>query len=164
MRSSLRFALLVLAALLGPSCSAHYSYDTHTVRQTWLADDYEGALRQLEPFRQNPKWDRLLVALDEGALAYAAGQTERSIRVLNEVAALAEQRETVSVSQDIFGSAEYRLATHERHALHVLQSLNYLQQGDLENALVEARLTDLVQWKIKHEEAPQKSKERYIVG
>ncbi|HZI13324.1 MAG TPA: hypothetical protein VE153_23280 [Myxococcus sp.] len=129
--------LLVLGA-----CSPSYVRHTAQVRALAEAERYPEALQELDAAAGREPLDRLLVLTDRGALLHRAGAWEQSTRALREAAQLADERETVRLSEELFGSAPWRMGTLERQALHTLNALNALQSRRLEEAAVEARLTD----------------------
>ncbi|RKG69159.1 hypothetical protein [Corallococcus terminator] len=124
------------------ACSPSYVQRTAQVRVLTESARYTEARQELAAEAERSSLDALLVAVDQGALLHRAGDWEQSARVLNEAAALADARETVSLSQELFGSAPWRMGTLERQTLHVLNALNQLQLGRPEGAAVEARLTN----------------------
>ncbi|WP_164009472.1 hypothetical protein [Pyxidicoccus trucidator] len=138
---SIRCVGLLLVLALG-ACTPSYVRHTARVRALAEAEQYPEALRELDAEAGRESLDRLLVVADQGALLHRAGEWEQSSRALREAAALADERETVRLSQELFGSAPWRMGTLERQALHTLNALNFLQLGRPEEAAVEARLTD----------------------
>lgn len=132
---------LSLFALL-TACTPSYVLHTAQVRTLAEAGQYTEALKELDAEASRASLDALLVSADQGGLLHRAGAWEASSRALNEAAALADARETVRLSEELFGSAPWRMGTLERQALHTLNALNYLQLGRPEQATVEARLTN----------------------
>lgn len=162
-RRTLAGCCALWGALLS-GCSGHYVDVMQPVHALARQGDPEGASARLEAQTAGAGWDALLVALDEGALLHRAGRWQDSAAALNRAIALADQRETVSVSEEVLGRAPFRMANHEKQALHALQALNYLQLGNLEEALVEARLTDLRQSKLAGEKETSAASERFVTG
>ncbi|MFP2930570.1 hypothetical protein ACLESO_36310 [Pyxidicoccus sp. 3LG] len=135
--------ILVLPVLLALSaCSPSHVRHTSQVRALAESGRYSEAVSELDAEAQRASLDPLLVLADRGALLHRAGEWEQSARVLREAAELADERETVRLSQELFGSAPWRMGTLERQALHTLNALNHLQLGQPEAAAVEARLTN----------------------
>nr|WP_233595791.1 MULTISPECIES: hypothetical protein [Corallococcus] len=124
------------------ACSPSHVQRTAQVRVLADSARYSEARKELAAEAERSSLDALLVAVDQGALLHRAGDWEQSARVLNEAAALADARETVSLSQEFFGSAPWRMGTLERQTLHALNALNQLQLARPEEAAVEARLTN----------------------
>ncbi|MCY1020421.1 hypothetical protein [Pyxidicoccus sp. MSG2] len=133
--------LLVLVLALG-ACTPSYVRHTARVQALAEAEQYPEALRELDAEAGRESLDRLLVVADRGALLHRAGEWEQSTRALQEAAELADERETVRLSEELFGRAPWRMGTLERQALHTLNALNFLLLGRPEEAAVEARLTD----------------------
>jgi uncharacterized protein len=156
----------VCCALWGllSGCSGHYVDVMRPVHALARQGDSAKAYALLEAQTAGAGWDALLVALDEGALLHRAGRWQESAEALNRAIALADQRETVSVSEEVLGRAPFRMANHEKQALHALQALNYLLLGNLDEALVEARLTDLRQSKLASQKEASAASERFVTG
>ncbi|WP_163998057.1 hypothetical protein [Pyxidicoccus caerfyrddinensis] len=138
---SIRCVGLLLVLALG-ACTPSYVRHTARVQALAEAEQYPEALRELDAEAGRESLDPLLVVADRGALLHRAGEWEQSARALQEAAELADERETVRLSEELFGSAPWRMGTLERQALHTLNALNFLQLGRPEEAAVEARLTD----------------------
>lgn len=163
MKAVLTFALLAAAAS-GFGCSGHYANAMKPVHQLAREGLPEAAWEEHAQLTRGTDWDELLVALDEGALLHRAGRYEGSAHALNRAIALANERETVRLSEELLGRAPFRMANHEKQALHALQALNYLKLGRLDDALVEARLTDLRQTKLQRETESSRSDEVFMLG
>ncbi|MFL5320943.1 MAG: hypothetical protein ACJ790_14870 [Myxococcaceae bacterium] len=123
-------------------CSAHYVYETRDIRA--LADQHKEpeAIAALDAAESANHYDELLYQLDRGAWLHRSGAYAESTRMLNAAADLADRRETVSFSEELLGKAPWRMGTLERQALHVLNTINYLELNQPDDAVVEARLTD----------------------
>jgi len=160
----LALAALGLAALGSLGCSGHYVDAMRPVHELARAGRPAEAFDRLEQQTRGTDWDALLVSLDEGALLHRAGRFQESAQALNRAVQLADDRETVSFSEEVFGKAPFRMAKHEKQALHALQALNYLQLGNVDEALVEARLTDLRQTKLAAEGERSRQEERFVTG
>lgn len=156
--------LAIALAMTGLACSGHYAQTMRPVHQLAREGKPSDAYAALVQQTKGTDWDALLVALDEGALLHRAGEWERSAEALNRAIAIANDRETVSVSDELFGRAPFRMANHEKQALHALQAINYLQLGKLDDALVEARLTDLRQTKLASEVDASRATETFVIG
>ena len=89
--------------------------------------------------------DSLLRLLDYGLAYHRLGQYQASNTALQAADRLAEERYTISISQNIAAfivndkTIDFTPAAHERAMIHFYGMLNYLALGDQENALVEAR-------------------------
>ena len=155
---------LALAALVLTGCSGHYLDAMAPVHQ--LARDGRSgeAVDLLEAKTKGTQWDALLVALDRGALLHRAHRWAESAEVLNRAIAIADDRETVSIGEETFGRAPFRMANHEKQALHALQAINYLMLGKVDDAVVEARLTDLRQTRLQAEKERSAADERFVTG
>lgn len=156
---------LLLALLLGlVACSGHYGQELRRAHDLARGGNLPQAYAELKARTEGQSWDELLVSLDEGALLHRLGEWKASADALNHAIAIADQRETVSISEELFGRAPFRMAKHEKQALHALQALNYLMLGEVDEAVVEARLTDLRQSRLAREEDRAREEERFISG
>ncbi|MBK7861587.1 MAG: hypothetical protein IPJ65_23820 [Archangiaceae bacterium] len=159
----MRAALLLLAVGL-TGCSGHYLDAMAPVHAlAHQGRPAEGAAL-LERRTAKTGWDRLLVELDRGALYHRAGNWRASSEALNAAIALGDERETVSVSEELFGQAPFRMANHEKQALHALQAINYLKLAQNDEAVVEARLTDLRQRRLAAETDRSAANEHFVTG
>lgn len=156
-------ALVALVAMLS-GCSGHYLNAVGHAHELARAGEVDAALAEHHAVTDGQGWDALLVTLDEGALLHQKGDFRGSTVALDRAAQLAEDRETVSVSEEFLGKAPFRMASHEKQALHALQALNALSLGELDEAVVEARLTDLSQEKLADESAGAAKRERFLSG
>lgn len=154
----------LLALLLLAGCSGHYLDTMASVHTMAREGKSAKAYDELRLRTVNTQWDALLVALDEGALLHRAQRWEESANALNRAIDIAEQRETVSIAEETFGRAPFRMANHEKQALHALQAINYLMLGKIEDAVVEARLTDLKQNRLAAETERSAASEKFVTG
>ncbi|QSQ23539.1 hypothetical protein JY651_00705 [Pyxidicoccus parkwayensis] len=93
--------------LASGACTPSYVRHTAQVRELAEARHYPEALQALDAEAERESLDRLLVLADRGALLHRAGEWEQSARALHEAAELADERETVRLSQELFGSAPF---------------------------------------------------------
>jgi len=115
---------------------------------------YEAALRHyvvagdsaaLETIEAAGHGDRLIFLLNRGLFLHRLGRYEESNAALQEAEAIAEDRYTKSIGQNIAAFLisdnviDYTPPAHERAMIHYYGMLNYLALGNLEDALVEAR-------------------------
>ncbi len=108
--------------------------------------------RAVEHVDRNPDPGSVLWQLERGLLLRAAGRFRESNEALAAAARRDDELYTRSISNESAALAisdavrPYRSADHERPFVHVYSALNYLDLGDREGALVEARaLTELLQ-------------------
>lgn len=148
--------------LLTAGCSAHYVDYTAPERALAETGQPDEALKALSAKAEEAELDPLLVAVDRGGILHRAGRYRESAGVLNEAARLADERETVSLSEELFGRAPWRMGTLERQALHAINALNYLQLGEPDEAVVEARLTDSLHLQARIEAHHREAFERSI--
>lgn len=115
---------------------------------------YDAALRHYVVLRDSlaldriqaagPK-DRLVRLLNRGLYLHRLGRYEESNLALRDADALAEERYTKSIRQNLAAlllndkAIDYSPPAHERAMIHYYGMLNYLALGNLDDALVEAR-------------------------
>ena len=106
--------------------------------------DADAALATLSE-AEVPRRDQLLLLLDRGLAAQAAGRYRESIEALDEADALVERLDYISVrdqGSSLFVSdrvSSYRGESAERLWIHTFQMINFLALGEAEGAAVEAR-------------------------
>lgn len=107
-----------------------------------LLDPSEGGLDAIE---HAGGIDEVVRKLNEGLYLHRLGRYEESNRALQKATALATERYTKSIVQDVASFVvsdnvvDYDASALERSMAHYYGMLNYLALGDTEGALVEAR-------------------------
>lgn len=114
-----------------------------------VGEKYAYALKTLEANKEAyGANNQLLYWLDYGLLLHLGGKYDESIKAFNKAMNLYDQNFTTSVSNQGTtwlindNTAPYRGEDFERVLINIFQSLNYLQIGKTEDALVEARNID----------------------
>ncbi|MCA9730306.1 MAG: hypothetical protein KC729_21675, partial [Candidatus Eisenbacteria bacterium] len=141
--SQLGSALVVLAAgLFFAGCASH-SQDLLQVRQSLLAGNVDQALNEFE--KSKGKDDDLLYLLEKGLMLHLAGDWTGS----NEAFEAAEVRHEELYSRSVTREAAalltsdlalpYRALPYEIEMVAYYRALNYLELGEPDEALVEAR-------------------------
>ncbi len=137
-------ASLVVISACAP-VSTHYAF----VDQHLAAHDTVGADAIVEKEERGyGRNSRLLYLLDRGMTLSLAGQYEKSNVMLDQAATTADALYTESLT--LHGAAlltndnvlPYSGEDFERVMIHVISALNYAQQGELSEALVECRRVD----------------------
>ena len=149
-----RRLLLGVCALLAGACAKHVElpptspfygstlppYDG-LVRHTMLAPTEDG----IDAVRDASPKDDVVRLLNEGLLLHRAGRYRESNQALQRAAAIATDRYTRSLAQEVASLIvsdnvlDYQASALERSMVHYYGMLNYLALGDSESALVEAR-------------------------
>ena len=137
-----RLAAALLALAFASACATPGAIER--ARGQLRGGDPDAALQTLAD-ADVPSRDRLLLLLDRGLAAHAAGRHRDSIAAFAEADALIERLDYVSVREQ--GTAlvvsdratTYRGETGERLWIRTFQMLNYLAVGEPEGAAVEAR-------------------------
>ncbi len=160
--SPARLLVLVLPLVSGLACSPHYVQVTAPVRALAEEGREDEALQTLDRSTETSNLDALLVEVDRGMVLHRAGRWETSAKALTAAARLADARETVTLGDEFFGRAPWRMGTLERQALHAINALNFLMLGDEDGAVVEARLTDSLHLQARVEEEVRRKLERNL--
>ena len=137
-----RLAAALLALAFASACATPGAIER--ARGQLRGGDPDAALETLAD-ADVPSRDRLLLLLDRGLAAHAAGRHRDSIAAFAEADALIERLDYVSVREQ--GTAlvvsdratTYRGESGERLWIRTFQMLNYLAVGEPEGAAVEAR-------------------------
>ncbi|WII70780.1 hypothetical protein QJS83_09940 [Bdellovibrio sp. 22V] len=124
---------------------ASYQSKVHQAREALSHRDYEKALKELEPLAEKQSDDQLVYLLDYGTALQIAGKYKESNAVFMKADRLAERVDYQSVSR-IAGSlalseemVQYKGDTFEKIFINAYLAMNFLEMGQLDDALVEAR-------------------------
>jgi hypothetical protein len=141
--SRLGSVLVVLAAGLVFSGCASHSRDLLQVRQSLLAGNVDQALSEFQ--KSKGKDTDLLYLLEKGTMLHLAGEWQESNEAFEAAEARHEDLYSRSVSREAAAlltsdlSLPYRALPYEIEMVAYYRALNYLELGQLDEALVEAR-------------------------
>ncbi len=137
-----------LTALLF-SCGTYYQ-KTLATEQALVVGNYHGAKEAVEGSKfLKRKRNSLLYALEMGKVLHLKGDFKESNKYLEY--ADYKMQEFNSIGDHAVGALvnqsmqTYRAEEHEKIMVHYYKALNYMQMGDVEEALVEARKINLAQ-------------------
>lgn len=143
-------ALLGLAALSFQGCADKSLLRFEKIAASAKKDDYAKAAADV---RKNKDWygsgNRMLYHMDLGILHHYAGKYDSSILELSQAVAVHDELFAKSVSNEALSfvtndnSRPYRGKPHEIVLLHQFLAFNYLALGQYDDALVEARQTQM---------------------
>lgn len=147
--------ILLALALAASACANLFgSYDVtpnglnrhaHALRGLLTSAQYDSALVRVSAESDVAPHDELLRLLQQGIVARYAGRYEVSSAALERAIVLTDERFTKSISRSALSLLTSDLALPyvpgraERALIHYYGALNYLAQGDVEGAAVEAR-------------------------
>lgn len=166
----LLFLLLPMAGCAG------YSGTVGKVRFSTETGRADEALQTLEKSRlAKAKSDRLLYLLEKGMMQHLTGDLRGSNETFESAEIHAENLFAISIANELKGllasdtGTDYEGEDFERVLIHYFRALNYLEQDDLDAALVECRkadhllnrLSDRYEGKNRYREDPLA---RYISG
>ena len=131
--------------LLGPGCASHASR-LADVRESLVAGNFEEAFERFE--KKGGKDDDLLHLLERGYLLHVNRQWAESNEVFDRAELRAEELYTESLSRQAAALLTsdliipFRARPYELQMVPYYRALNYLELGQLDEALVEARKAD----------------------
>ncbi|MGZ3769245.1 MAG: COG3014 family protein [Bdellovibrio sp.] len=144
---------------------ATYQSKVHEARVALSHRDFDKAISELKPLAEKENGDQLVYLLDYGTALQVAGRIKDSNQIFLKADRLAEQIDYQSISR-IAGSlalneemVQYKGDTFEKVFINAYLAMNYLQLGQLDEALVEARRINEKYLKYRAEE-----KENYLMN
>ncbi len=141
------FILLSIAVL--NSCATYYD-KSRKFESALVSQDYLKARKSISNNKfLKKKRNKLLFHLEMGKVCHLNGDFDTSNYHLNQADNLAEEINPVgdlAVSTITNPSLQkYRISEHEKIMIHYYKALNYLQLGQMDDAVVEARQLNLVE-------------------
>lgn len=137
-------SFLVGAALMTTGC-ATYQGKVEKARQHIVASDFTAAEKHLQPLADEESGDQLVYLLDYATTLQMGGRLKESNTYFLKAEKLADQLDYHSISR-ITGSLlmneemkQYKGDTFEKIFINAYLAMNYLEMGNLDEALVEAR-------------------------
>lgn len=139
--------LLLLPFVVFFVCScASYTEDTKRVRSSFLVGEYQEALQQLEGSAiKSERVSALLYHLEKATILDRMGDLEKSRKEFFKADRIVDKLFTVSVSNTAASfivnerAQDYGGEDYEKIAIHTMLALSYIQEQDLQSALVQAR-------------------------
>lgn len=137
-------AALAALGIIGAGC-ASYQTKVASARDWMRRGSAVEAIKQLEPLAEKEGDDQLVYLLDYGTALQQAGQFKESTKALNRAEKIADIQDYHSLSKiasSLILSEEmvqYKGDDYEKVLINALNAINYLQMGDLDEALVEVR-------------------------
>lgn len=149
MIAKIRHIILLGLTVLSFSCGTYYQ-KTLATEQALVVGNYHEAKEAVEGSKfLSRKRNSLLYALEMGKVLHLKGDFEESNKYfeyadfkMQEFTSLGDYTVGALVNQSM---QTYRAEEHEKIMVHYYKSLNYMQMGDVEEALVEARKINLLQ-------------------
>jgi hypothetical protein len=142
-RFSIRVGIL-LFALVFLGC-ATYQSKVHDARIALSRRDFSKALKDLRPLAEKQNGDQLVYLLDYGVALQLSENLRESNKIFLKADRLAEQLDYISISR-VGGSlalneemTQYKGDTFEKIFINAYLAMNFLSEGSLDEALVEAR-------------------------
>lgn len=144
--------------ILSLSACATYQGKVQTARDALVNHNYDEALKILEPLAAKEDGDQLVYLLDTGVAYQIAGKIKESNVTLLKADRLSELVDYQSVSR-VTGSlvlnqemVQYKGDTFEKIFINAYLAMNFLEIGQLDDALVEARRINEKYIKYRQEE------------
>ncbi len=149
-------ALVAAFTLLATSC-ATYQTKVSDARQALAQDDPAKAAGLLEPLAHKQSDDQLVYLLDYATALQQAKRYKESAKAYEEAAKIADIQDYHSISKvtaSLLFSEEmvqYKGDDYDKVLIHVMNAVNYLEMGDLDEAMVEVRDLNTMLYKFKYE-------------
>lgn len=147
-------SIVFVGAIFVLSGCASYQTKVGEARRS-LALNPNQAVSQLEPLAKEEGRDQLVYMLDYATALQAAGRNQESAKAFIQAERLAESKDYHSVSQ-VAGSlllneemVQYKGDDFEKVLINGMNALNYLELGELDDALVEVRRVNEKLYKLK---------------
>lgn len=157
LRSRLTLALTsvgLLSGLTGLTGCASYQHKVDSARQVFSSNPGEAAAK-LEPLAKEDSKDQLVYLLDYATALQMADRPAESAKAFGEADRMADLKDYHSVSR-VAGSlvlneemVQYKGDDFEKVLISGMNALNYLEMGDLDEALVEVRRVNQKLLKLK---------------
>jgi hypothetical protein len=167
LKRSVILAGLFLFSLSTISC-ATYQGKVAESRQHLESGQYEAAIEYLAPLANKDNGDQLVYLLDYSVALQMAGQIKESSKALEKADRLAEFQDYTSLSREA-GSlllnqemVQYKGDSFEKIYINAYAALNFLELGQLDEALVETRRMNEKYNKINSED--RKNFEKNVFG
>lgn len=145
MTSNITVILALLGAVFIQTGCATYQGKVEKARQHLVSGEFSAAEAHLKPLADEESGDQLIYLLDYATTLQMSGQYKESNNYFFKAEKLAEQLDYHSISR-ITGSLlmneemkQYKGDTFEKIFINAYLALNYLEMGNLDDALVEAR-------------------------
>ena len=164
MIARIRHIILLGLTVLSFSCGTYYQ-KTLATEQALVVGNYHEAKEAVEGSKfLKRKRNSLLYALEMGKVLHLKGDFQESNKYfeyadykMQEFASIGDYTVGALVNQSM---QSYRAEEHEKIMVHYYKSLNYMQLGDIEEALVEARKINLLQQALNLSAKSKESKYR----
>lgn len=145
---------LLISALMALSGCASYQSKVDLARKDFSSNPSE-AVAKLEPLAKEENKDQLVYLLDYATALQMAGRPADSAKAFNQAEVLADRLDYHSVSK-VAGSlllneemVQYKGDDFEKVLINGMNAINYLEVGDLDEALVEVRRVNQKLLKLK---------------
>lgn len=171
-RGGLRLLVALVCALAASGCATHGEAFSR-MEARLLAQQPAEALSALDSLSRQDR-DQALYQLNRGMLLRMLGDYAGSIEAFEAAKQLGLDLQAISVTEELAtltlaeGARSYVPDVYERLLLHVYQALNFLEQGQLDSARVEALQIDLALRRLDSTDARARDGEdafaRYLTG
>ncbi len=159
-RFALRFSVSLMLAF-GPigllSACATYQSDVKDAREAMTAGDNARAAKLLQPKAEKDNDDQLVYMLDYATALQDGKQYKESAAAFQKADKIADIQDYHSISKITAsllvseGMVQYKGDDYEKVLIHAMDSLNYLEMNELDDALVETRKLNEMLYKFKNE-------------
>ena len=147
---------MIVFALVQTGCVT-YQTKVSGAREAFKNEDPERAVELLEPLAKKQNDDQLVYLLDYATALQKAGRYQESADAYGDAAKIADIQDYHSVSRSAAAlllseeMVQYKGDDYEKVLIHAMNSVNYLELGKLDEALVEVRQLNTMLHKFKVE-------------
>jgi uncharacterized protein len=156
----MKFGLISLAALMLFGC-ASYQTQVDQARRLLASGQPAAAVAHFEPLAKESGKDQLVYVLDYAVSLQEAGRFKESAAQFALAEQLVELNDYTSISKSIASLAtsetalQYKGENFEKVLINAVNSINYLEMGDLDGALVESRRVNQKLYKLRSDVSPK---------
>lgn len=136
---------------------ASYQSKVSEAKNLVQAGQYKEAAEKLKPLAENEDKDQLVYLLDYAMMLYLSGDYQQSVKYLIKADKIAEIQDYHSISNVASSLAlnaeqiQYKGENYEKLFIDTYLALNFLNQNNIENAIVSARRINEKLYKMKYE-------------
>jgi len=149
--------VLAVMVMLGLSGCASYQTKVNNAREAMRRGDPAEAAKDLEPLANKESDDQLVYLLDYATVLQQAGRYRESAKTFGraeKIADIQDYHSLSNVASSLLLSEEmvqYKGDDYEKVLINAVNAINYLEMGEMDEALVEVRRMNQKLYKFKYE-------------
>lgn len=153
----LRDAVVCFCAILSLQSCATYQGEVYEARNALAANDPSKAAALLKPLAEKENRDQLVYLLDYATALQQAKRFKESAKAYQDAEKIADIQDYHSITNIASAAVlseemvQYKGDDYEKVLINAMNAINYLEMGDLDEALVEVRRLNEKLYKYKYE-------------